>query len=132
LNNSPRDAKIIIGELYASFERQLALYTELRDSVRANMSKLILSRGDAGVLMAGVDRKKKLIDRLDEERAGIAPHIEYWQENGKALASGDGAAGVNEVLTRIEGVIKEFLAEEEKLKQYVEKIFKNSGGNTGA
>ena len=129
MNNSPRDSKIIIGELRASFERQLALYTELRDSVRANMSKLILSRGDAGVLMAGVDKKKKLIDQLDQERAGIAAHIEYWQENGKRLASDSGAASINEILTRIENVIKEFLSEEEKLKLYVEKIFKTSGGS---
>jgi hypothetical protein len=129
LNNLPRDTKIIIEELRASFERQLAVYIELRDSVRSNMSKLILARGDTGVLTSGVDKKVKLIERINAERESVAEHIEFWQEYRQKLPPGDrNVAFINEILTRTEDAIKEFLAEEEKLKQYVEKMYKIGGG----
>lgn len=125
MNNTPGDGRKLIGELRASFERQLVFYLELRDAVRSNMSKLILARGDPGVLMAGVDRKVKLIARINEEREAVAGHIEFWQGYRQNLPPGDrDAAALNDILTRTESVIKEFLAEEEKLKLYVEKMFK--------
>jgi hypothetical protein len=98
---------------------------ELRDAVRSNMSKLILARGDAGVLMAGVDKKAKLIARINDEREAMAGHIEFWQAHRQTLPPGDrDAAALNGILSRTEEAIKEFLAEEEKLKQYVEKMYK--------
>ncbi|MDR2577340.1 MAG: hypothetical protein LBC70_00820 [Chitinispirillales bacterium] len=124
MNNLQRDIRITISELCASFERQFALYIELRDSVRSNFSKLILSRGDPGVLMAGVDKKMQLLEKIDRERAGAAGSIEHWQEYRKNSANDGESAVLNDILTRTEAVIKEFLAEEEKLKQYVEKIYK--------
>jgi hypothetical protein len=125
LNNPPRDDKIAIVELCASFERQLAMYREMRDAVRSNMSKLILARGDAGVLMAGVDKKVKLIAQINAEREAMAGHIEFWQAHRQSLPRSDrDAAALNDVLARTEEAIKEFLAEEEKLKQYVEKMYK--------
>ena len=127
MNNLSRDGKIVISELRASFERQLAVYVELRDTVRAGMSKLVLSRGDAGVLTAGIDRKMKLIEKINQERESIAGHIEFWQEHRKALSGDRDAVSLNDILTQTEAVIKEFLAEEEKLKQYVEKICKKDG-----
>jgi hypothetical protein len=93
------------------------------------MSKLILARGDAGVLMSGVDKKVKLIDRINAERNSISEHISFWQEYRQKLPPSDrSAAALNEILTRTEDVIKAFLAEEEKLKQYVEKMYKKGGG----
>jgi hypothetical protein len=125
LNNSPQ---MMIGELRASFERQLSVYLELRDAVRSNMSKLILARGDPGVLMAGVDKKVKLIARINAERESVADHIEFWQTYRQGLSANDrDAAALNDILNKTEAVIKEFLTEEEKLKQYVEKIY-NKGG----
>jgi|TergutMp193P3_1026864.scaffolds.fasta_scaffold00787_15 hypothetical protein len=126
MNNALRDYKIVIGALCASFERQLSVYTELRDAARSSLSKLVLSRGDAGVLVAGVEKKARLLEQIDKERAGIAEQIEYWQENRQNLAHDRDAASLNEILARTETVIKEFLAEEEKLRQYVEKIFKHA------
>jgi hypothetical protein len=111
-------------ELRASFERQLAVYRELRDFVRTHMSKLILSRGDPGVLTVGIDKKMKLIALIDAEREAVAGHIAFWQEHRERLAGDRDAALLNDILTETEKVIKEFLAEEEKLKQYVEKICK--------
>jgi 7-keto-8-aminopelargonate synthetase-like enzyme len=128
LNNLPRDNKIIISELCSSFERQLAVYKELRDYVRAHLSKVILSRGDPGVLTAGGDKKMRMIERINQERAGIARHLEYWQENRAALANDRDAAVLNDILAQTEAVIKDFLTEEEKLKQYVEKICNKGGG----
>jgi len=124
LNNLTRDNKIIINELRASFERQLAVYKELRDFVRSHMSKVVLSRGDAGVLTVGLDKKMRLIGKINEERAGISGHLEYWQEHREALVNDVNAALLNDVLNQTEAVIKEFLTEEEKLKQYVEKMCK--------
>jgi len=124
LNNSPQ---VMIGELRASFERQLSVYRELRDAVRSNMSKLILARGDPGVLMAGVDKKVKLIAQINAERESVAEHIEFWQGYRQNLPPNDrDAVALNDILNRTEAVIKEFLAEEEKLKQYVEKMYNKS------
>jgi hypothetical protein len=121
LNNSPQ---MMIGELRASFERQLAVYLELRDAVRSNMGKLILARGDPGVLMAGVDKKVKLIAQINAEREAMAGHIEFWQAYRQNLPPNDrDALALNDILNKTEAVIKEFLAEEEKLKQYVEKMY---------
>ncbi|MDR2591578.1 MAG: hypothetical protein LBC59_02075 [Chitinispirillales bacterium] len=126
MNNSPQ---MMIGELRASFERQLTVYRELRDAVRSNMSKLILARGDPGVLMAGVDKKVKLIAQINAERESMAGHIEFWQAYRQNLPPNDrDAAALNDILNKTETVIKEFLAEEEKLKQYVEKMYNKSGG----
>jgi sugar-specific transcriptional regulator TrmB len=118
----------MIGELRASFERQLSVYRELRDAVRSNMSKLILARGDPGVLMAGVDKKVKLIAQINAERESVAGHIEFWQGYRQSLSANDrDAVALNDILNKTEAVIKEFLTEEEKLKQYVEKMY-NKGG----
>jgi len=117
--------------LCSSFERQLAVYKELRDFVRSHMSKVVLSRGDAGVLTVGLDKKMRMIERIDQERAGIAGHLEYWQEHREALTNDIDAALLNDILAQTEAVIKEFLAEEEKLKQYVEKICNKGGGTQG-
>lgn len=125
MNNSPQ---MMIGELRASFERQLSVYKELRDAVRSNMSKLILARGDPGVLMAGVEKKVKLIARINAERESVAEHIEFWQTYRQTLPPNDrDAAALNDILNKTEAVIKEFLVEEEKLKQYVEKMYNKSG-----
>jgi hypothetical protein len=124
LNNLPQGIKTVISELCASFERQFSFYVELRDSVRSNFSKLILSRGDPGVLMAGVDKKMQLLEKIDNERTAVASHIEHWQEYRKNSPNDVESTVLNDILTRTEDVIKEFLAEEEKLKQYVEKIYK--------
>lgn len=121
-----QDVKIIVNELCMSFERQLSLYKELLDGVRANMSQLILSRGDPGILMVGVDKKVKLIDKINQERSDVAGHIEFWQEHREKLSNTVDAAALNDILTRTEDIIKEFLAEEEKLKQYVEKMYSKS------
>ena len=124
--SAPRDYKIVIAALRASFERQLSVYAELRDAARSSLSKLVLSRGDAGVMIAGVEKKARLLEQIDKERASIAEEIEYWQENRQNLARDRDAASLNEILARTETVIKEFLTEEEKLRQYVEKIFKHT------
>ncbi|MDR2693474.1 MAG: hypothetical protein LBB74_04580 [Chitinispirillales bacterium] len=125
MNNSPQ---VMIGELRASFERQLSVYRELRDAVRSSMSKLILARGDPGVLMAGVDKKVKLIAQINAERESVAGHIEFWQGYRQTLSANDrDAAALNDILNKTEAVIKEFLTEEEKLKQYVEKMYSKSG-----
>jgi len=129
LNDSPRDVKIMIAELRASFERQLSVYLELRDAVRSNMSKLILARGDPGVLMAGVDKKVKLIAQINAERESVTEHIEFWQTYRRNIPPNDrDAVALNDILTKTEAVIKEFLTEEEKLKQYVEKMYNKGSG----
>jgi hypothetical protein len=126
LKNSPQ---MMIGELRASFERQLSVYRELRDAVRSNFSNLILARGDPGVLMVGVEKKVKLIDRINEERKSMAEHIEFWQAYRQNLPPNDkDAVALNDILNKTEAVIKEFLTEEEKLKQYVEKMY-NKGSS---
>lgn len=118
-----KDDKTLVNELCASFERQLELYRQLRDVVRANMSRLILTRGDAAELIGGVNKKVKLIDAINKEREDVSEHIQFWHTNRDRFANTADAQRLNDILTNTENMIKEFLTEEEKLKQYVEKVF---------
>jgi hypothetical protein len=129
-DNALLDSRTVIEALCGSFGRQLAVYKELRDAARASMSKIILSRGDVGVLMAGIDKKTRLLAQIDQEKASISGEIEYWQAHRESLANDRDAAALNEILSQTETVIKEFLAEEEKLKQYMEKVYKPDTGDT--
>jgi superfamily I DNA/RNA helicase len=122
------DDRLVIDELCGSFERQLSLYRELRDTVRSTLSRLILSRGDAAALIAGIEKKKKLLEKIEKERADSSKFVEYWQQRRSALALRDDAAILNGILAQMESVIKEFLLEEEKLKSYLEKMYKMGGG----
>lgn len=128
LENSFHNDKLVIGELCGSFERQLSFYKELRDTVRSTLSKLILSRGDAAALMAGVEKKKRLLDSIEQERIQSSKFVEYWQERRSELALEGDAVVLNGILTQMESVIKEFLSEEDKLKVYLEKMCKKGGG----
>jgi len=118
----------VIGELCDSFERQLSFYKNLRDTVRSTLSKLILSRGDAAALIAGIEKKKRLLDSIEQERTASAKFVEYWQEHRDALALKEDAVILNGILAQMESVIKEFLGEEEKLKNYLDKMYKMGGG----
>ncbi|MDR0307525.1 MAG: DUF5102 domain-containing protein [Chitinispirillales bacterium] len=125
------DNKQIVAELCDSFERQLSFYKELRDTVRSTLSRLILARGDAAALMAGIEKKKRLLEKIERERAASAKFVEYWQAHRDELSGEEDAAVLNGILTQMEGVIREFLAEEEKLKSFLEKMFKKGSEGQG-
>ncbi|MCL2689641.1 MAG: hypothetical protein FWE57_07330 [Chitinispirillia bacterium] len=121
--------KQVIEELCDSFERQLSFYKELRDTVRSTLSKLILSRGDAAALIAGIEKKKRLLESIEQERTASAEFVEYWQTHRETLALQSDAAILNGILAQMESVIKEFLGEEEKLKNYLQKMYEKNGGS---
>ena len=125
------DENSVIGELCGSFERQLSFYKELRDTVRSTLSRLILSRGDAAALIAGIEKKKRLLEKIEKERTESSKFVEYWQQRRSDLALRDDAVILNGILTQMESVIKEFLLEEEKLKSYLEKMYKKGSGGQG-
>lgn len=118
----------LLHKLVESFSGQLSLYTQLRDNVRGLMSKLVLSRGDVSGLVRGLDSKGKLLEQISEERSGIAGEIKLWQERKKECQPSREVEAFELLLAKMERVIQEFLDEEQKLKSYLEKVYRNESG----
>jgi hypothetical protein len=114
--------KIIIRELINSYSSQLTGYRDLCDYVRKLLSRLILSRGDISVLMSGLEKKKKLMEKIDTERQNCVANVQTWQILKTRHAQNEDVLELNNLLEKTSGQIKDFLEEEEKLKKYVEGI----------
>ncbi len=127
MNNMQENDTILVQDLIVSFTRQLALYKELRDTVRSVMSKLILSRGDTAGLMSGIEKKQKLMEAIGLERESSAEKVALWQERRDLYDTNKEIGYFNEILTQTQKVIKEFLESEDQLKRYLEKMYKKSG-----
>lgn len=121
--------KLLLQKLMESFSAQLSLYTQLRDTVRKLMSKLVLSRGDVSGLLSGLEAKNRLLAQIGKERNSIAGDIELWQERKKQYPSCWEVEEFEQVLVRMEKVIKEFLDEEQKLQDYLEKVCSKENGD---
>jgi len=113
---------LLIRELTASYEQQLQWYTQLKDMVQKILSRLILSRGDLNELMAGFEKKTKLMECIEKERIRTADAVLQWQEIKIHAAECEETTALNSVLEKTSNAIKGFLDEEEKLKKYLEGI----------
>lgn len=122
--------KILIKELITVFSSQLTHYRELRDLVRKILSRVILSRGDITGVIAGLEKKKKLLDQIEAERLNSSELIAKWQERKSCFEKDGSVAALNSVLDQTESTIREFLDEEEQLKKYIENIIKKECSNT--
>ena len=113
---------ILIQTLTGSFRRQLAIYGQLRDVVRQCMSKLVLSRGDLSPVNLSFQRKKELIDAIQNERNGISDHIEQWQKRKNNIKKTVDVELLEEILQNVSDTVQEFLKDEEQLRTYIEGI----------
>ncbi|NLG17663.1 MAG: hypothetical protein GX556_10070 [Fibrobacter sp.] len=122
---------ILIQELADSFRRQLQWYRELRDLVRKILGRLVLSRGDISGVIAGLEKKKDLLENIQNERSRTSAMVEKWQSRKGLMEVGETQA-LDEVLEQTGTAIREFLDEEEQLKKYIESIVnKQDGGAAG-
>ncbi len=122
---------ILIQELADSFRRQLLWYRELRDLVRKILGRLVLSRGDISGVIAGLEKKKDLLENIQNERSRTSAMVEKWQSRKGLMEVGETQA-LDEVLEQTGTAIREFLDEEEQLKKYIESIVnKQDGGAAG-
>lgn len=115
---------ILVQELSLSFQNQLSFYQELRDTVRSITSKLILSRGDMSGLLSGMEKKKKLLDAIQQERLRSSENVALWQERRNLYSVNAEIQALNDILAQTEKVIKEFLEGEDQLKKYLEKMYR--------
>ncbi|MFP4014281.1 MAG: hypothetical protein ACLFVQ_09370 [Chitinispirillaceae bacterium] len=115
---------ILVSELSESFQLQLSMYRELRDTVRSILSKLILSRGDVAGLMSGIEKKKKLLEAIEQERTRSSENVALWQERRTLYPVNGEIQALNDILGQTESVIKEFLDGEDQLKNYLEKMYR--------
>lgn len=115
---------ILVQELSGSFQLQLSMYRDLRDTVRSILSKLILSRGDVAGLMSGIEKKKKLLEAIEQERAKSSENVSLWQQRRKLYPVNAEIEALNTILGQTESVIKEFLDGEDQLKNYLEKMYR--------
>ncbi|KMQ51602.1 hypothetical protein CHISP_1359 [Chitinispirillum alkaliphilum] len=121
--------KLTLKKLIESFTRQLSLYSELRDNVRGLMSRLVLSRGDVSGLVGGLEAKTRLLEEIQKERSSVAREIDLWQSRKELYSGSSEADQLEELLGEMERVIKEFLDGEDKLKGYLEKLYKKNNGD---
>jgi len=113
---------ILIQTLTGSFRRQLAIYVQLRDVVRQLMSKLVLSRGDLSPVTGSFQRKKELIDAIENERNTVSDHIDQWQERKSDIRRTADVEQLEEVLQKVTDTVQEFLKDEDQLRTYIEGI----------
>lgn len=116
--------RILIQELTDSYNQQLVWYRELKALVQKILSRLILSRGDISGLMSGLEKKQKLMERIESERHRTSDLVNKWQDRKMHLQPCQDTAILNDVLQTTSGAIKEFLDEEEKVKKYLESIIR--------
>ncbi|MFP4163801.1 MAG: hypothetical protein ACLFQB_02195 [Chitinispirillaceae bacterium] len=124
MKNMQESDTILVQELSLSFQNQLSFYQELRDTVRSITSKLILSRGDMSGLLSGMEKKKKLLDAIQQERLRSSENVALWQERRNLYSVNAEIQALNDILAQTEKVIKEFLEGEDQLKKYLEKMYR--------
>ncbi|NLE01174.1 MAG: hypothetical protein GX640_15000 [Fibrobacter sp.] len=115
---------ILIQDLTEMFNSQLFRYRELRDLVRKALGRLVLSRGDMAAVMAGLEKKKKILELIEQERIQYAGLISRYQERKAFFKDEPLVDTLNTVLDNTGTAIREFLDEEEQLKKYIEGILK--------
>jgi hypothetical protein len=115
---------ILVQELTQSYQQQFIWYKELRDLVRKILSRLILSRGNMSELLAGLEKKQKLLESIEAERRRTSEYIVQWQNCKAHIETNDEIKIFDDVLQKTGLAIKEFLDEEEMLKRYLEGIIK--------
>lgn len=122
--------KMIVQELAIVLNSQLEHYSQLRDLVRKILSRVILARGDITGIVAGLEKKKQLLDQIETERKNSSELIAQWQQRKHFLKDDASVSDLNSILDQMEITIKEFLDEEDKLKKYIENILSKECSNT--
>lgn len=122
--------KMIVQELAVVLNSQLEHYSQLRDLVRKILSRVILARGDITGIVAGLEKKKQLLNQIETERQNSSELIAQWQQRKHFLKDDASVSDLNSILDQMEITIKEFLDEEDKLKKYIENILSKECSNT--
>ena len=122
--------KILIQSLHNSFCCQLECYNTLRDVVRQLMSRLVLSRGDLSKLVEGFQKKKVLIDKIENERFRVAQQVEQWQQRKAHIGTCETIERFEQTLQKVTDAIQHFLNDEEQLQKYLEGVVARTGTPT--
>ncbi len=120
------DNEELLAALTDSYLRQLQLYRELSQLVQKALSQLVLSRGDAATIMAGVVQKGKIIDMLMEERKRIKTASVFYQSHKYRIPASPSREALADLLEKTEKAIKEFLEGEDQLKRYLKQVIEKS------
>ena len=112
----------LIALLSASFSRQLEWYEELCELVQKTLGQLVLSRGDVGPVMADIEKKQKLFERIAEERGRLAGPVCLWQDRKKNVRDSKAVRDLEMLLAKTETAIQTFLDGEDQLKRYLEHV----------
>ena len=111
---------MVIRRLTGSYRRQIGWYSTLCGVVEKILGRLILSRGDFSGVKADFDEKKRLLDRIEQERAETIREVESWKTRKGALLNEPEACDFDRVLRNTEEAIGRFLETEGQLKRYIE------------
>ena len=117
---------LLIRELSDSFRMQLDYYKALSGIVRKIMTRLVLSRGNFGVIGPDLAEKQRLLVCIEGERSRTAHQVQSWQERKKGFASTPDAIELDTVLQETERVIRDFLDGEDQLRKYIEGLLRKS------
>jgi hypothetical protein len=120
----PVDNKTLIFTLIESYKKQLSLYRRLIEIVQKALGQIVLTRGDTTALMSSFSQKQELLDAIVNERASTDEAARLWRERKGTLPQGPDTRELDDLLSKTEAAIREFLEGEEQLKKYLEHMMK--------
>ncbi len=124
------DYSPLIDNLIQSYSDQLGRYNELTILVQQILGQMALSRGDFSGVMGLFEKKKKLLQVIEEERERAKENIALWQKDKTTIPPSENTARLDAVLADTERAIEGFLETEDQLKKYLEHTLAGDGSGT--
>jgi hypothetical protein len=113
---------MLIRELSGSYRLQRDCYTALGVMVDRILGRLVLSRGDLSGVKDEFAEKRRLLERIERERARTTGHSTEWQERKAKCAGRREAQELDAILRETEAAIRKFLEGETQLERYLERM----------
>ncbi len=120
----------LIQTLTQSYSRQIERYKELQVIVQKILGQIAVSRGNFSGVMGFFEKKRHLLEIIEQEREQVKTDAELWQKEKGRIPASESTAGLNAVLAETELAIKEFLETEDQLQKCLEHHMAEKGNSS--
>ena len=117
---------LLVKELTDTFTCQMQMYRDLKRLVQKMFGKLVLSRGDMSGLLSSMEQKQKIIESIESERSRHSDAIMQWQLKKNNVTMSPEVGVLEKVLESTGCAIRDFIDQEEQLRNYLEKCIRKS------
>jgi hypothetical protein len=117
---------LLVKELTDTFTCQMQMYRELKVLVQKMIGKLVISRGDMSGLLSSMEQKQKIIESIESERSRHSDAIMQWQLKKNNVTMSPEVGVLEKVLESTGCAIRDFIDQEEQLRNYLEKCIRKS------